>query len=132
MIAFADTYAFIAWLNPRDGAHAKVVAYLNAYSGKLLTTEWVLMELADALTSPESRTTTSAFLTAVREDPAFEIIGYSADVYRKGFELYAARHDKWWSLTDSISFAVMNERRVSDALTADHHFEQAGFQAIFK
>lgn len=42
-----------------------------------------------------------------------------------------SRADKAWSLTDCISFSVMTERRLSDALTADHHFEQAGFRAVF-
>lgn len=53
-------------------------------------------------------------------------------VYQAGFDLFAARPDKAWSLTDCISFGVMRERGLSDALTADHHFEQAGFRAVFK
>ena len=31
-----------------------------------------------------------------------------------------------------ISFVVMNERGITDALTSDHHFEQAGFQILLK
>jgi len=53
-------------------------------------------------------------------------------VYQAGFDLFAARPDKAWSLTDCISFAVMTERGLSEALTADQHFEQAGFRAAFK
>lgn len=68
----------------------------------------------------------------VRADPLFEIVGYVSSVYQAGFDLFAARQDKAWSLTDCISFGVMAERRLSEALTADHHFEQAGFRAIFK
>ena len=48
MTAFADTYALIAWLSRRDHAHERVVAYLDGFMGRLLTTEWVLMEVADA------------------------------------------------------------------------------------
>jgi predicted nucleic acid-binding protein len=65
-------------------------------------------------------------------DPQFEIIPYDSAVYRAGFDLYSQRPDKDWSLTDCISFAVMTERKLMDAVTADHHFEQAGFRAIFK
>jgi uncharacterized protein len=62
MTVFADTYALIAWLNPRDAAHGKVSAYLNAFAGQLVTTEWALMELADALCVPAARSITIAFL----------------------------------------------------------------------
>jgi predicted nucleic acid-binding protein len=100
--------------------------------GRLVTTEWVLMEVADALSAPEARTTAAAFLQAVRADPLFDVVGYVPAVYQTGFDLFAARPDKAWSLTDCISFRVMTERGLSDALTADHHFEQAGFRAVFK
>ncbi len=132
MTAFADTFALIAWLNPRDSAHAIVAAYLEGFTGRLLTTEWVLMELADALSAPQARSTAVAFLQAVRADPMFEVVGYVPTVYQAGFDLFANRPDKAWTLTDCISFRVMTERKVSDCLTADHHFEQAGFQAVFK
>ena len=132
MTVFADTFALIAWLNPRDNAHAPVTAYLDDFAGLLVTTEWVLMELADALSAPMARPTAVAFLQAVRADPSFDVIGYDPAVYRAGFDLFAARPDKAWPLTDCISFAVMTERGLSEALTADHHFEQAGFRAVFK
>jgi predicted nucleic acid-binding protein len=132
MTVFVDTFALIAWLNPRDDAHAIVTAYLDGFTGQLLTTEWVLMELADALSAPQARSTAVAFLQAVRADPLFHIVGYVPAVYQAGFDLFASRQDKAWSLTDCISFEVMKEHKVSEALTADHHFEQAGFQAVFK
>jgi predicted nucleic acid-binding protein len=132
MTAFADTFALIAWLNPRDAAHPVVTAYLDAFTGRLLTTEWVLLELADALSAPGARSTAVAFLKAVRADPLFEVVGYDPAVYQAGFDLFANRPDKAWSLTDCISFVVMTERKLSEALTADHHFEQAGFRAVFK
>ena len=132
MTVFADTFALIAWLNPRDDAHAIVAAYLDHFTGRLATTEWVLMEVADALSAPEARTTAVAFLQAVRADPLFDVVGHVPTVSQAGFDLFAARPDKAWSLTDCISFAVMTEQKLSDALTADHHFEQAGFRAVFK
>ena len=132
MTVFVDTFALIAWLNPRDSAHTIVAAYLNTFTGRLLTTEWVLMELADALAAPEARGTAVAFLHAVRADPLFAIVGYLPAVFQAGFDLFATRPDKAWSLTDCISFAVMAEHGVFEALTADRHFEQAGFRAVFK
>lgn len=132
MKVFVDTFALIAWLSPRDAAHLVVSAYLDNYSGRLLTTEWVLMELADALAAPEVRSTVVAFLQAVRSDSCFEVVGYNSAAYDAGFALFSARADKGWSLTDCISFAVMTQFGLTDALTADHHFVQAGFRAVFK
>ena len=109
-----------------------MTAYLDEFTGRLLTTEWVFVELADALSAPGARSTAVAFLKAVRADPLFEIVGYVPAVYQAGFDLFANRPDKAWSLTDCITFAVMTERKLSDALTANHHFEQAGFRAVFK
>jgi predicted nucleic acid-binding protein len=90
------------------------------------------MELADALSAPDARVTTAAFLQTVRSDPQFEVVGYLPAAYQAGFDLFVARPDKAWSLTDCISFAMMTEHGLTDALTADHHFEQAGFRAVFK
>jgi uncharacterized protein len=132
MTVFADTFALIAWLNPRDGAHAIVAAYLDGLTGRLVTTEWGLMEVADALSAPEARTTAVAFLQAVRADPLFDVVGYVPAVYQAGFDLFASRPDKAWSLTDCISFGVMTAHGLSEALTAGRHFEQAGFRAVFK
>jgi predicted nucleic acid-binding protein len=132
MTVFADTFALIAWLNPRDNAHARVATYLDGFAGRLVTTEWVLMEVADALSAPEARSTAVEFLRAVRADPLFDVVGYVPAVYQAGFSLFSNRADKSWSLTDCISFGVMAEQGLKDALTADHHFEQAGFRAIFE
>jgi predicted nucleic acid-binding protein len=50
----------------------------------------------------------------------------------RGIELFSHRADKAWSLTDCTSFAVMQEEELTDALTTDHHFEQAGFTALLR
>ncbi len=132
MIHFIDAYCFLAWLNPRDAAHEKVARWLDNYRGRFLTTEWVLMEVADGLSAPHLRGKVVRFLQTVRADAFFEILPYDPLLYRAGFDLFAARPDKAWSLTDCISFAAMTERGLIDALTADHHFEQAGFRPVFQ
>ena len=58
------------------------------------------------------------------------IVPASQDVFEQGVELFENRLDKDWSLTDCISFIVMRERGLTEALTGDHHFEQAGFRAL--
>jgi predicted nucleic acid-binding protein len=46
--------------------------------------------------------------------------------------LYRERPDKEWALTDCVSFIVMEDRGISEALTTDEHFHQAGFQALMR
>jgi hypothetical protein len=54
----------------------------------------------------------------------------SNELFAAGVELYATRPDKEWSLTDCISFVVMEREGLTDALTGDRHFEQAGFKVL--
>jgi predicted nucleic acid-binding protein len=71
-------------------------------------------------------------LAALRADPACITLPATQDVFDAGVELYARRPDKAWSLTDCISFVVMQEHDIREALTGDRHFEQAGFIALLK
>ncbi len=132
MKVFVDSYAFIGWINTLDSSHAIVNNFMATYRGRFITTEWILMELADGLSHRSVRAKTLELIRRVRTNRLFEIVPYGTPIYQDGYDLFAARPDKDWSLTDCISFAVMDQRGLTDALTGDHHFEQAGFRAIFK
>jgi predicted nucleic acid-binding protein len=132
MTVFLDTFALIAWVNTRDAAHPAVKAYLDAYSGSIVTTEWVLLEFADALCQSKFKRTALEAIQRIHRVSMFQVIGFEPAIHQAGLDLYTTRLDKDWSLTDCISFAVMTQRAITDALTADHHYEQAGFRAVFK
>jgi hypothetical protein len=68
----------------------------------------------------------------LRSDPNVQILPASQDLFERGLQLYSARPDQGWPLTDCTSFAAMRELGLTEALTADHHFEQAGFVALLK
>lgn len=127
---FADTHYYLALLNPRDTDHARAVAVSVALGGLVVTTEYVLIEVADALASPQDRPRFLALVAALENDTNVEITPADSDLYRRGIDLYRRRSDKAWSLTDCISFVVMGDLGISDALTADHHFRQAGFTTL--
>jgi predicted nucleic acid-binding protein len=122
----------LALFNPRDAAHARAVEASRAIQGNLLTTDWILTETADALCGELNRVRCVAFLEDLRNSLLVEIEPASRKLFAAGWKLYRDRPDKDWSLTDCISFVVMHERGVSEALTADHHFEQAGFKILLK
>ncbi len=129
---FADTFYFLALLNPKDAAHVRVVEAARSLQGELLTTAWVLTEFADAMSSPENRLEFVATLDDLRHSPQVRIVPPNVEHFDAGIELYRHRQDKDWSLTDCISFVVMREEGITDALTGDKHFEQAGFKALLK
>jgi predicted nucleic acid-binding protein len=129
---FADTFFFFAFLNANDGAHGEASAFYDAFDGELVTTEWILTELADGLSGISDRQKFVDFHITMREEPAVKIIPSSGELFAAGVELYAKRPDKEWSLTDCISFVVMRREGLADALTGDHHFEQAGFRALLQ
>ena len=129
---FADTYFFIAIINPRDAGHAAALAAARSRTGPIVTTAWVLTELADAMSSTVKRKGFIDLYQLLRGDNEMEIVPASTDLFARGVDLFGDRPDKEWSLTDCISFVVMQERGITDALTGDHHFEQAGFRALLK
>jgi predicted nucleic acid-binding protein len=130
---FADTFYFLALLNPSDQAHAKTVAFTTGSDFRLVTTGWVLTELADGLAaSGRGRSEFLATLVDLQADPDAIIVPCDPALMAQGVQLYGQRLDKQWSLTDCISFVVMTRQGLTEALTADHHFGQAGFVALLK
>ena len=127
---FADTFYFLAVLNERDPAHKRAVTASRAAGLRLVTTEFVLIELADALCKPQHRDEVLALCNVVESDPAFQLVRASSELIQRGKSLYRDRRDKEWPLTDCISFVVMQDQGLSEALTADRHFDQAGFKAV--
>jgi len=124
---FADSFHFLALLNPRDRQHARAVEVATADQPAVVTTRPVLLEVADALSQASTRSLAAEFLDALEDDPNTTIVELSENLYRSGLALYRDRPDKDWSLTDCITFVVMRERGLTEALTGDHHFAQAGF-----
>ncbi len=129
---FADTFYYLALVNPRDNAHQLASRAGREVRGPIVTTAWVIQEVGDGLAEPQSRGSFLRLFDAIESDPHTVIVGPTATLWRRGIDLYRSRPDKGWSLTDCISFVVMKDRGLTDALTADHHFEQAGFTALLK
>jgi uncharacterized protein len=117
----------------RDSLHVRaqqVLLELKQRRVVLLTTEFVLIEVADALCSPSLRRLTVPFITRLPNEPKVEIIPASSELFAAGWALYSQRPDKEWGLTDCTSFALMTQRSISQAFTSDHHFAQAGFEKL--
>jgi uncharacterized protein len=127
---FADTSYYLALLNENDEFHARAAELTQSLAARLVTTAWALTEVADALSRPPARRLVTPFMRDLRADRAVTIVPAGSAQFDAGLEFFGRRPDKDWSLTDCISFVVMRQKRLREALTADHHFEQAGFAAL--
>lgn len=96
----------------------------------MITTHVVILEIGNALSKLRYRAAAVTLFDAIKLDPTIEIIPLSEALYEEGLKLFRQHQDKEWGLTDCVSFVVMRDRNVTDALTADGHFRQAGFQAL--
>lgn len=103
-------------------------------NGRLITTSLVLIELTALLTSPLRMPKPQQILLVadLQADPSVEVVFIDAQLEAAAWNLWRARADKEWSLVDCASFVVMQQRRILEALTTDHHFEQAGFVRLLK
>jgi predicted nucleic acid-binding protein len=129
---FADTSHFIALLNPADEFHVRAVDFLTTFDGLIVTSSWVLSELGAFMSQPPARALCVRLFEQLANEPLVEIVAAEQAQFDAGYALFADRPDKAWSLVDCISFNLMHARGMTDALSADHHFEQAGFRALLR
>lgn len=129
---FLDTSYLIALLHRRDSMHDLAVAAARLVPGPFVTTDYVLLEFLDSLAGLDIRAAALAAERALRADARTRIISAADDLQQAGTALYASRPDKEWGLTNCISFEAMRRLGISDALTSDAHFEQAGFRALLR
>ncbi|MEB3309484.1 MAG: type II toxin-antitoxin system VapC family toxin [Snowella sp.] len=132
---FLDTSFAIALSSITDQNHIRAVQLANQIEinqTHLVTTQAILLEIGNALSKQRYRAAAVQLLESLKTDPSVEVVLLSNSLYRLAFNLFKQREDKEWGLVDCISFVVMQERGISDALTADTHFQQAGFRALLR
>jgi uncharacterized protein len=130
---FLDTALVQAIYDKHDQYHQKAttLSYLLRPPQIIWTTEAVLVEIGNALSAID-RVAASSFIKFCYNSPNFRVIEVTSQLLEKGLKLYDKYHDKDWGLTDCISFVVMQEQGLMEALTSDQHFVQAGFLALLR
>lgn len=128
-----DTTAWIGLINVRNylaPSTRSLMSQLRGNGCRFVTTTPILLEVLDGLSTRErflSRLLRSS-LVALN----CEVIALEEALFDQVWKFFEARPDKEWALTDCFSFVVMQERGISQSLTYDHHFEQAGFRALLR
>jgi len=130
---FLDAAYTIALSAVTDKYHQKaevLAERIETEAIPLITTRAVVLEIGNALSTLRYRAAAIELLDSLEEDPNVEIIPLSDELYNRGMELYRQRPDKEWGITDCISFVVMEDYGLTEALITDEHFKQAGFRAL--
>ncbi len=124
---FIDTSYFLALINHRDKYYDAARQASLQVKPPFVTSEAILFELGNTLSHPPARMLGIQVLRQIRQNVDIEIVPITTSLFDSAFSLFSSRLDKAWGLTDCSSFVIMKEMGLTKALTADQHFEQAGF-----
>lgn len=127
---FLDTSGLLCLQHASEHQHEVAVSYFDA-SFEKLTHSYILAEyVALAQVRGLPRQETLAFVADLEDSVEVEVVYVDKALHRAALELLQRRLDKSWSLADAVSFVVMQRSNLTEALTTDHHFEQAGFVCL--
>lgn len=127
-----DTSYLIALTNSNDALHPVALAWSSTIRPPLVVTEYVLLEVCNFLSTPGQHVYAAMVVDSILNEKDYEFIASSPELLRAALAFHARVNDKRWSLTDCASFYIMHARGMTQALTFDHHFVQAGFQALLR
>jgi uncharacterized protein len=130
-LLFADSSYFIALSMRHDAFHAAALQFSRRNDRPLVVTDAIILELGAHFARADRRPAFERIMKTLAEDQV-EIIHHDPGLLRQALDLFFQRPDKDWSLADCISFLVMKDRDLVEAITTDEHFEQAGFIALLR
>lgn len=125
-----DTSGLLCLHNRAEPFHASARTFYQAARVRL-THSYVLAEfvaLVNARRLP--RLAALTFVVDLVGNPDIETAWVDEALHREAMDLLLARQDKTYSLCDAVSFVLMRQRHLTEALTTDRHFEQEGFQRL--
>lgn len=125
---FLDTGYLIALISNKDNLHGSAVTASTKFHGPFITTELVLIELANSLCLPSQRPIAVKIIEKMQADPLTAIEPLSKDGFENALRYYKKRADKEWGIIDCFSFITMDTFGIKTALTFDQHFKQAGYR----
>jgi predicted nucleic acid-binding protein len=134
-VVFADTGYWVALLNPRDDLHNKAINLSKALQpAHIVTSEMVLTEVLNDFSSRGEyfRQAAANLIRNLYRHPNTTIIPQTSIQFQAALTLYEQRADKEWSQTDCVSFKIMEEQIIAEALAYDRHFVQAGYTALMR
>jgi predicted nucleic acid-binding protein len=129
---FIDTSYVVALVNSGDQYHDHALEIADSVNGRdFITTDGILLEIGNALSRNFKRESVEIIEHFLSSDDV-RVIHLQPTLFRSAFDLYKSHADKLWGLVDCLSFVIMKELGITEVLTTDKHFEQAGFRSLMK
>ncbi len=131
---FLDTSYIIAILVANDQYHdmaLAITAQLNT-TDRFCYTDAIVFESLNALSKTPFRQAGLRFFEQLNANPHAELLHTTPERFQSALRSFERSADKEWGLVDCLSFLTIQERRIDYALSADKHFEQAGYTALLR
>jgi len=129
---FLDTSGLMCLFDENEFRHEQANEHFKK-AKFLLTTNYVLAEFVPlAHVRKLNRENALNFLKTLILLPRLELVWVDDNLHNQAMTLLENRLDKTYSLCDAVSFILMGERRMTNALTTDKHFEQENFVRLLK
>lgn len=132
---FLDAAYAIALSSPKDKFHKKAIKLseeIEDDARQMVTTYVVILEIGNSMAKLHFRQAAVDLIFSIENDPKIDIFPISDELFKRALDLYRERMDKEWGLTDCISFIVMDDLNIKEALTTDEHFKQNGFRVLLR
>ena len=130
---FIDSSGYFAVLNLRDARHneaREILTQLSARRRRAVTTEYILDETATLLRARGHVDYAAMLLEDLRHSTACQVLHVTTDHFNQAADMFLKYRGQDFSFTDCVSFVVMRELGLHDALTSDQHFRIAGFHPL--
>jgi predicted nucleic acid-binding protein len=128
---FADAWLFIALSDRHDSHHQQAMRLMQRIARAHLVTHQAVFFEVLAYFGEEGSQARAQAVDDVRDAiVSMDVITPDRSLFIRALDLYAARPDKEYSLTDCLSMVVMKDRGIHHVLTNDHHFLQAGLTIV--
>jgi len=132
---FADTSYWIALLNKNDQYHASALALDNKLEGiEIVTTDMVLAEVLNSFSSQGQfmKKLVANYVSHLYGTKGYSIIEQSREQFINALKIYSRYADKDWGFVDCLSYCVMRDNHITDALSHDRHFKQMSFKTLLE
>jgi predicted nucleic acid-binding protein len=133
MAVLLDTSYLLALELAQDQNHVAALAHWRSVAQRLpplVTTTYIFDETVTFFNSRGYHVKAIQLGNLLLYSPSLQLIHVDEALFYAGWQFFERHQDKQYSLTDCISFIVMQQRGIGTAYTFDHHFTQAGFTQV--